>query len=213
MSAHLHIALKVKRINAFFFEGRYFHYSTFKWAAETWILTPRLLLANNLSNCSSVWKSAIFLFSVRSWKVGKKALKVLQAQVCTLAYAEGVHWTVNNDINVWQIKWLVNNLLTALTSKPLLCIDQPAVPGFVWWHRSWLWCLLGWMDRATKKQCLLPPLYLCLSYKINPLNNLVLLQLNIVSYATASLFKPLQKYINGSSDGHNLSFCIKIIVC
>lgn len=199
-----------------FFEGRYFHYSTSKWAAETWILTPRLLSANNSWNCSSVRKSAIFLLSMRSWKVGKKALKVLQAQVCTLACAEGVHWTINNDINVWQIKWLVNNLLTALTSEPLLGIDQPAVPGFVWRRRS-LWCLLGWMDRATKKQCLLPPLYLCLSYKIKPVNNLVLLQLNIVSYATASLFKPLvslrEKYINGSSGGHNLSFCIKIIVC
>jgi hypothetical protein len=36
-----------------------------------------------------------------------------------MAGAEEKHWTINNDINVWQIKWLVNNLLTALTSDLL----------------------------------------------------------------------------------------------
>lgn len=87
---------------------------------------------------------------MRSWKVGKKALKVFQAQVCSMACTEGVRWTINNDINVWQIKWLVNNLLTALTSEPLSGIDQPAVPGFVWQGGS-LWFLLGWMERAAKK--------------------------------------------------------------
>lgn len=81
------------------------------------------------------WR-AIFLLLMRSWKVGEEALKVFQAQVCSMACTEGVHWTINNDINVWQIKWLVNNLLTALTSEPLSGIDQPAVPGFVWQWRE-----------------------------------------------------------------------------
>jgi len=43
---------------------------------------------------------------------------------------EGERWTINIDINVWQIKWLVNNLLTALTSKPLSSIDLPAASDF-----------------------------------------------------------------------------------
>lgn len=90
------------------------------------------------------------IFPLRSWNVGEEALKMFQAQVCSMACTERVHWTVNNDINVWQIKWLVNNLLTALTSEPLSGIDQAAVPGFVWQDGS-IWFLLGWMDRAAKK--------------------------------------------------------------
>lgn len=81
---------------------------------------------------------SFFPLPTRSWKVGEEALKVFQAQVCSMARTEGVHWTINNDINVWQIKWLVNNLLTALTSELLSGIDQPAVPGFVWQDGS-LW--------------------------------------------------------------------------
>lgn len=148
---HLHIALKAKSINAFL-KGRYFHYSTFKWAA----IDATLIMVKQIVELFICVEICLFLLSMRSWKVGKKALKVLQAQVCTLACAEEVHWTIINDINVWQIKWLVNNLLTALTSEPLLCIDQPAVPGFVWRRRT-LWCLQGWMERATKNS-----VYCCL---------------------------------------------------
>lgn len=42
------------------------------------------------------------------------------------AQAEGERWSRNNDINVCQIKWLVNSPLTGLTSELLLPIDQPA---------------------------------------------------------------------------------------
>lgn len=77
-------------------------------------------------------------------------LIVFQAQVCSMTCTERVHWTINNDINVWQIKWLVNNLLTALTSEPLSGIDQAAVPGFVWQEGS-IWFLLGWMERDAQK--------------------------------------------------------------
>lgn len=67
----------------------------------------------------------------RSWRVFEEALRAFQAQVGSMARAEGVRWTINDAINVWQINWLVNNLLTALTSKPFVGhIDQPAVPGF-----------------------------------------------------------------------------------
>ena len=63
-------------------------------------------------------------------------LNVFQAQVCSMVCTERVQWTINNDINVGQIKWLVNNLLTALTSEPLSGIDQPAAPAFVSQDRS-----------------------------------------------------------------------------
>lgn len=117
----------------------------------TWIST--MLSANKqliyLSRLT--WRCVVFLWSIRTWKVCGKVLKMFQAQVCTTVCTERVHWTINNDINVWQIKWLVNNLLTALTSEPLSGIDQPAVPGFVWQDGSF-WSLLGRMERGTKKK-------------------------------------------------------------
>lgn len=63
--------------------------------------------------------------------MGEEAMK---AQVCRLARTERVHGTINNDINVCQIKWPVNNLLTALTSELLSGIDQPAVPWLLFWR-------------------------------------------------------------------------------
>lgn len=84
----------------------------------------------------TVWSDRIdpsFLPSfLRSWKVSEKARLCFQAQVGSVALTKGTHWTINNDINVWQIKWLVNNLLTAVASRAFVRYRSASC--------SWLLC-------------------------------------------------------------------------